>query len=651
MRKKGKYFFLFLALFLSVCSRQSRQELKILRLIDNLTEENILLSPLEDALEESLDARISFPVRSQPLNDLGSGENPFGIKRKIRLGGTDRNILFSPPKTEISWRIKPRRPAVLEFGIGTVKGEDPKENRDGMDEENRGTTFMVALETGEKRKLLFQKYLSSPEEEESPVFSWQRIELPHILEPANLLFVTEGDRRNHSFWSNPVVYRRLSEAQNVILISIDTLRADHLGCYGYRRETSPQIDALALDGVTFLNTYASSPWTLPSHVSLLTSLHGVHHQVYYDDESMDPSLVTLADVLRQNQLYCAALTGGGFVSSVYGFSKGFDTYSNDAGGVFRQDSAEHLFHLVSEWLDIHKDKGFFLFLHTYQPHNPYACPYPHKTMFVQEGAKWRHLDLLSFLGGKAGIFKALTEEERRNVVGLYDGEIRYTDQKFIGPLIQKLKNLGIYDQSLVVFTSDHGEEFYEHQGWGHGHSLFDESLKVPLIIKFPESRYRGKKISNFVSLVDIFPTILEEMEIRCDDLEMDGKSLFPVIRGREKEDRTFLADIASNVLDSHIPRKISMNKGREKLILNQRFRKEKLEFFLAEPPVLIPVEVYDLIQDPGEKKNIAGMRSELANRIIRDIDQIYKEAKKRSTGKLKLSNELRKQLEALGYIR
>jgi arylsulfatase A-like enzyme len=644
-------FILFLPLFLSVCSKEPNQETKIYRLIDNLTKENILLSPLLNAQEESLTEQITFPVQSQPLVDLGSGENPFGIKRKIKLGGTERNILFCPPKTEMRYRIRSRESSVVEFGIGIVKHENSQDNQDILKGESRGVTFVVSLETEGKRKVLFQKYLSPPKEEEFPAFSWHSIDLPSMSDSAHLVFVTEGEKGHYSFWSNPLLYERQTEAQNVILISVDTLRADHLSCYGYQRQTSPQIDTLALDGVTFLNTYAASPWTLPSHVSLLTSLHGVHHQVYYDDESMDPSLVTLADVLRQNQLYCAALTGGGFVSSIYGFSKGFDTYSNDAGGIFRQDSAEHLFHLVSEWLDNHKDKGFFLFLHTYQPHNPYACPYPYKTMFIKEGAKWRHLDLLSFLGGKPGIFKPLTEEERQNVVGLYDGEIRYTDERLIGPLIQKLKDIGIYDRSLMIFTSDHGEEFYDHQGWGHGHSLYDESLKVPLIIKFPQSRYKGKKISNFVSLVDIFPTILEESGIHPEDWEIDGESLLPVLRGEEKDSRTFIADVASNVLDSHIPQKISMNRGEEKLILNKKFRKEDHEFFFFPPPDLIPVEVYDLIQDPEEKKNIVGMRSELANQIIQDIDRIFKEAKKRGTGKLKMSEKLKKQLEALGYIR
>jgi arylsulfatase A-like enzyme len=641
MHKKALFFacLLFVSLFPG-CDRKQEQRFQIYRLIDHLDEQGILLSPLRR--EEPSEQETAFPAVSSPLLDSGSGENPFGIKRKLKMGGTERNILFCPPKTRLDYRLDRWENAVLEFGVGIVS--------DGQPEERRGVSFQVVLKTGERSKILFQKYVSLPEKKEVPAYSFHTIELPFIQEGMHLSLITDGNEKNASFWFNPLLYKKQETGQNVVLVSIDTLRADHLGCYGYERATSPHIDNLAAESVTFLNTYASSPWTLPSHVSLLTSLHGVHHQVYYDDDAMDPDLFTLADACRQNHLYCAAFTGGGFVSSVYGFSKGFDSYSNDAGSVFRQDSAEHLFNLVSSWLDQNKNKSFFIFLHTYQPHNPYACPYPYKTMFVREGAKWRHLDIMGYLGGAAGIFRKLTNEERLNIIGLYDGEIRYTDEKLIGPLVEKLKNLGLFDQTMFIFTSDHGEEFYDHQGWGHGHSLYDESLKVPLIIKFPDSRFAGRRIDTFVNLVDVVPTILDEFQIPFSDRKMDGRSLFPVIEGREKADRIFLADIAGNVLNSHIPQKMAMNSRKIKLILNKGYQREDLGFFLFPPPELEPVELYDLLNDPEEKQDAAEKRSRLANSLIQKINKIYKEAKKRDIRKLEIDEELKKQLKALGYI-
>ena len=649
--KKKALIFLFPLFFLSNCAKSPLSEFKLYRLIDNLDKENIIHSPLIQISKESRESNRNFPLKSHQILDLGSGDNPFGIKRKLKLGGAEINVLFSPPKSKFTFSLNIPENSVLEFGIGNVRDENSEELIKSTGNEEGGATFLISFETKGRKKTIFQKHVPFPDKDEKHSFSRHCIDVPYTQEDVELSLVTEGGEHNFSFWYNPVLYRKERSLRNIILISIDTLRADHLGCYGYNRDTSPNIDSLASDSALFLNTYASSPWTLPSHVSLMTSLHGVHHQVYYDREKMDSNILTMADILRQNNFSCSSLTGGGFVSSVYGFSKGFDTYHDGVGGVFQQDSAGLLFRVVSEWLDREKNKNFFLFLHTYQTHNPYACPYPYKTMFTREGAKWRHIDLVSYLGGKPGLFKRLPEEERQNIIDLYDGEIRYTDEKLIGPLIGKLKEMELYDQTMIIFTSDHGEEFYDHKGWGHGHSLYDESLKVPLVIKFPGSKFKGKEIGNIVSLVDVMPTVLEEMGIDFSDLNIDGRSLFPVIQGKEKGDRKFLADIGSNVLNSRIPQKISINIGKDKLILNKKFSTKDLDFFLCAPPALKPVEFYDLKQDSIERKNIADKKSVLVNQIIQQINEIYSKAKKRKISRPEIDEELLEQLKALGYIR
>ena len=650
--KKSNLIILFSLFFLSNCAKSPLSEFKFYRLIDNLNKENILHSPLIQVPQKTEESHKVFPLKSYPISDLGSGDNPFGIKRKLKLAREEINVLFSPPKSKFTFNLNIPENSVLEFGIGTIRDENSEELIKSSGNEERGTTFIVSIETKGRKKTIYQKHIPFPTKDEKHFFYKYCVDIPHAQENVEMSLVTEGGENNFSFWYNPVLYKKEKSLRNVILISIDTLRADHLGCYGYDRNTSPNIDSLASDSTMFLNTYASSPWTLPSHISLLTSLHGVHHQVYYDREKMDPSILTLADTLRQNYFLCSSFTGGGFVSSVYGFSKGFDTYRDGVGGVFQQNSAELLFRAVSEWLDKEKNKNFFLFLHTYQTHNPYACPYPYKTMFLKEGAKWRHIDLVNYLGGKPGVFKKVTEGERQNIIGLYDGEIRYTDEKLIGPLIGKLKEMELFDQTMIIFTSDHGEEFYDHMGWGHGHSLYDESLKVPLVIKFPGSKFKGKEIGDIVSLVDVMPTILEEMGIDFSDLSIDGRSLSPLIKGKERGDRTFLADIGSDVLNSRIPQKISMNIGKNKLILNKRFSSKDLDFFLYPPPVLIPVELYDLKQDLLEIKNTADEKAVLVNQIIRQINEIYTKAKKRKTSRPEpeIDEKLKEQLKALGYI-
>ncbi|MFQ6038815.1 MAG: sulfatase [Candidatus Aminicenantales bacterium] len=228
--------------------------------------------------------------------------------------------------------------------------------------------------------------------------------------------------------------------------------------------------------------------------------------------------------------------------------------------------------------------------------------------------------------------------------------MRYTDERFIGGLVDGLKELGLYERALIVFTSDHGEEFYEHKGWGHGHSLYDESLKVPLIIKFPGGEYRGRRVESIVSLVDVFPTILDFLNLSDPQGLRDGRSLLPLIEGKEQGDRTFVADVASDVLHSRIPQKTAMNDGRLKLILNAPFPPEARDYFLAPPPLVDAVEVFDIEKDPGETTNIRDTTPNISRRIIRAIEKMYREAEKRNIQKLKMGEELKKQLKALGYI-
>ena len=162
-------------------------------------------------------------------------------------------------------------------------------------------------------------------------------------------------------------------------------------------------------------------------------------------------MTTLAEIFAYQQYACAAFTGGGFVSPVYGFSQGFDTYDVGAGGVFHQDSADRVFQAASVWLDRHLDRDFFLFLHTYQTHSPYACPPPYKVMFLNDDSLFGNVDLIQHLGGKENLFREIPEPERQNIIDLYDGEIRYTDEKLIGPLLSKLKETGLYDRTLDHF--------------------------------------------------------------------------------------------------------------------------------------------------------------------------------------------------------
>jgi arylsulfatase A-like enzyme len=623
------------AILLASACGPGRQETQIFRILDHVDTESLTEA-----------AAAVFPESSFPLADMGSGENPGELKRKLKIGGRTMDVLTAPPGAEYAFYPELKEPSQLDFGVGIVRQKDSG----SAAKTKTGVSFRIILEREGRRKTVFQKFLEIPADA-NHILSIEKVNVPYDLSGTRLIMSTMGEEPAFSFWFNPVLYQPKEITRPVILISVDTLRADHLHCYGYERETSPHIDALAEDGVLFENVLAAAPWTLPSHVSLLTGLYGAHHQVYQEDQRMDPALSTLAEHFRSRDFLCSAYTGGGFVSSVYGFSKGFSSYLEGAGGVFHQDSAERMYSAVSEWLDQSRGRDFFLFIHTYQPHSPYACPPPYKIMFLEEDAQFGHVDLLGHLGGKSEIFRPLPDAERRNIIALYDGEIRYTDERLVGPLIEKLKQMGLYDNALIVFTSDHGEEFFDHGGWGHGQSMYNESLRVPLIIKFPHSRHRGIRVPDWVSLVDIMPTMLEEAGIEYSGGNTDGISLSEYIKGGKDDSRRLLADVGENILGFHLPRKIAVVQDRDKVIFRERMEEQESAFFSVPPPYSELVEMYRLSEDFEENVNIADTYPSMVNGLISRVNSIYRSAAERRTEKADVDEQVKEQLKALGYIR
>jgi arylsulfatase A-like enzyme len=274
-------------------------------------------------------------------------------------------------------------------------------------------------------------------------------------------------------------------------------------------------------------------------------------------------------------------------------------------------------------------------------------------MFTGSRPKWKKFDTLEDLGGKFSFFKSLSDEDRRNIIGLYDGEIRCTDDVLIKPLIAELKRLGLYDDTLIVVLSDHGEEFFDHGSWGHSHNVYDESLKVPLVMKFPKSRFAGTTWTPIVRLIDILPTVLETAGVPFEAAAFDGRSLGPVLEGRDTADRAVAADIAENVLGYRTPLRIALSAGRDKVIVNEAFKSEDLAAFPAPPPVPPAVEVYDLTADPGERSNLASdaVKAKSARELVRAASGLAKSLPPHGVGKTKMTKELEDQLRALGYIR
>jgi arylsulfatase A-like enzyme len=297
----------------------------------------------------------------------------------------------------------------------------------------------------------------------------------------------------------------VAEPINVVLISIDTLRPDHLGCYGYERPTSPNLDRFCAEAATFRQAIAQAPSTLHSHASMLSSLLPHHHQATWGGKTRLPAAaISLAEILQAAGYATAAFTGGGQMDRVFGLDQGFDTYI--------QPGEEHFLGTARrgiEWIDQQGDSPFFLFLHSYEVHHPYDPSPDHLALVAPpyDGALPDDIsiDLLREINrGERQIDKLDLE----HIEVAYDGEVRSMDDGF-GFLVAALRERGLFHDALIVFTSDHGEEFGEHGvvGW-HSHTLYDELLKVPLVIRFPGGRLGGSVVDAQVRSVDIAPTIL-----------------------------------------------------------------------------------------------------------------------------------------------
>ncbi|MCX7973702.1 MAG: sulfatase [Candidatus Aminicenantes bacterium] len=587
------------------------------------------------------------------------GPNPFNLKRRLHLGPNYLVILYSPPVTRYAFELDLPPESYLEFGTGLIFDNHYNEVVKRVNSTQEGVSFLIYLEKDNRKWLIFQRFLKIPEEQESRTinFSGHRVVLPAKGGRYRLILETKESSGAFAFWSCPIIVPIKKEPTGIILISLDTLRADHLSCYGYERLTSPAIDRLASEGAIFTQATSTSNWTLPAHVSLFTSTYSPHHGVMAADDRIPNHVISLAEILSRNGFFCGAITGGGFVSPKYGFDRGFDYYNEAEGSVDSINSAELVFRAAKEWIEKNQDKDFFLFLHTYQIHSPYASPEPYRQTFLSAQTVFEEIHLERYLGGKGAIFRSLSEAERRNIIDLYDNEIRYTDEALIGPLLNWLKEKGLFDRLMIILTSDHGEEFYDHGAWVHGAHLYQESIRIPLIIKFPHNWYQGERIDQIVRITDIAPTILEVLGWKKSIPDnWHGQSLLPILEKKEKNNRNFLADSCWLSGDlccdptTGLPLSVATNKGQEKVIFNQPWNEKLKKIYQPAPQNWKIIEIYDLFRDKNEKEDLSQVRRIEIGSLFKNIESSYQLLRKLSRMKIELNKEELEKLRALGYI-
>ncbi len=291
-------------------------------------------------------------------------------------------------------------------------------------------------------------------------------------------------------------------ARNVILISLDTLRADYLGLYGHERDTSPQLDRFARSSFVFDRALASSPNTPPSHASIMTSLYPGRHGFTGNGDRLSAKFPTLAVELRRAGFRTGAFVDGGYLEARFGFDRGFEIYNDAAGGIAR------IWQRAQRWLEAADERPFFLFLHCYDIHAPYLPPPPFRDMFHTQPYRGDFVPTVDNL--KAVFLKELelASDDMEHIRARYDEGIRYTDAK-LGRILAYLGESGLFEETLIVITADHGEEFGEHGSVLHWQLYYSPNLWVPLVIRVPGNGRTDVTIAEPVQLIDLAPTILE----------------------------------------------------------------------------------------------------------------------------------------------
>jgi arylsulfatase A-like enzyme/Flp pilus assembly protein TadD len=418
-----------------------------------------------------------------------------------------------------------------------------------------------------------------------------------------------------------LLLRKNTPDRNLLLITLDTTRADRLGCYGYEKISTPALDSLAAQGVLFENAVSSVPLTLPSHTTLLTglypSVHGIHDNTLY---RLSGNAVTLAELMRGNGYRTGAVVGAFVLDSTYGLDQGFDSYDDelpsptmptkdgspdaDENMVWLKDIAERPAAIVTSravsWLKENSHHPFFLWVHYYDPHFPYTPP----PGFAQK-------------------------YEGRP----YDGEIAAID-RHVGMLIEELRDAGLLNKTLIVVAGDHGESLGDHGEETHSVFVYESTLRVPLIMRYPAKLPRSSRISPVVSLADVMPTVLDLLDIDHQGT-FSGMSLVDLMEGKKPEERSIY-------LESLFP---YLTYGWSEL---QGVRTSRWKYIRVPSP-----ELYDLGEDPREERNLATEHADIVARLEGDLENF---ASGSAPGIVPLAEDAalsplnRERLTALGYL-
>ncbi|MEJ5165783.1 MAG: sulfatase [Thermoanaerobaculia bacterium] len=411
---------------------------------------------------------------------------------------------------------------------------------------------------------------------------------------------------------------KIYEKGNILLISLDDLRADSLGCYGYKRNTSPFMDYISTQGILYENAYVVTHGTFSSHSSILTGLYqeSLYCQSTGIEYKVNERVPMVQEYLKRAGYFTIGVTDGGLLSKAYGFQKGFDIYDDQGNGIEKGTEK------IINYLKQNENKGpFFVFYHTYDIHSPYSPPPLYDKIFgdFKSNINPTNEELLKYAHTA---WKDLSEEDLKFLKARYDGSIRYVDDHLL-KFFQKLEEFGFFKKYILILTSDHGEEFGEHGGLLHRDLLYEEIIHIPLIIT-GTGISKGKRISHLASHIDILPTLLKVAGIKKMDFH-PGMDLFNI------KMRKF-------IFCQYEKRRYAIRTEKFKFILNGNGK----------------MELYNLLKDPQEKENLSEKNSKFCKKLKKELQTFKKglpDLCSKDIERANLSKEDIEKLKSLGYIK
>lgn len=438
--------------------------------------------------------------------------------------------------------------------------------------------------------------------------------------------------------------------RRILFFTVDALAANHLSTYGYERTTSPELTRFAAEAVLFENAVAPAPWTYPSYAAQLTSRHSLT-TMGFKGWRIPESETTIAEYLQDAGYVTAGFVDNHYLYRKFGMAQGFDHYEE-----YNKSNRKSL-HRALDWVKRHPRDPFFLFVHTNDVHSPYIPSEPWTRMFDHD-EHWGEPHRLEVLRHRQPhVFGALPRvvyrKGRRDVnyyEARYDAAIRQTDFEF-GRLVELLESLGDWDDTVVIFSSDHGESMGNHDFYFNHGLLYEDIIRVPLLIKFPGGRFDGRRIATQVSLLDLLPTVLEMLNLPARN-RIAGKSLFPLVRG-ERAVQHGAIFASEGIFEQYMIRTdqwklLKLIPGTDEQPSKQAWR--SFPGVDLERPDKVYWQLYDLVDDPDERHDVIDEHPAIARSLKAKLEDWIARPEDYKSESIELGDEDRERLRALGYV-